>query len=81
MLKVQKQTELVSNAVNSLEKHGYAILERVASTRVMDNLAAELKPHFDQLDVALKSILTKRVHSRVLVDATELQRRMIEPCV
>lgn len=67
--------------VAALEADGYAIVPNLASPAAMKKVAAELGRHFDALDPQTCGNRTRRIHSRVLAGAPELQQRMVDPLV
>ena len=71
----------INTTVDLLTTRGYAILENLAGLDAMSRVEQELSLHFSQVDSTDEVNHTKRIHSRVLAGATELQSRMIDPVI
>ena len=71
----------IEAAVSALQDDGYAILEGLAPLGAMQDIAEELRPHFDAVAAADRRNATARIHSHVLAGAPVLQARMIEPAI
>ncbi len=73
--------DLVETLVSELREQGFAIRPSVVSADAMEATAAELRPHFDVVDLAATTNRTKRLHSGVLAQNVTLQALIMHPLV